>query len=179
MKRDLFDKGRLEITLLRLAHEVLEKHPDLQNTCLIGLQPRGVYFSRRMQNILSTISGHAQIEYGEMDATFFRDDFRRGKPLLPNPTNLNFTLEDKHVILIDDVLFTGRTVRAALDAMLAFGRPKSVELMVLIDRKRMRELPIESFYIGIGVDTLNHEKVYVQWEEVHGIDAVRIESLQH
>jgi pyrimidine operon attenuation protein/uracil phosphoribosyltransferase len=176
MKRELFDKARLEVTLLRLAHEVLEKHPDLGRVCMLGLQPRGVHFSRRMQKLLAQLAPSQKLSYGELDATFFRDDFRRGKPLLPNTTSINFVLEDQTVILVDDVLFTGRTVRAALDAMLAFGRPRSVELMVLIDRKRMRELPIEAYYSGIGVDTLNHEKVFVQWQEAHGTDSVRIES---
>lgn len=176
MKRELFDKARLEVTLMRLAHEVLEKHPDLGKVCMLGLQPRGVHFSRRMHGLLAELAPEQKLNYGELDATFFRDDFRRGKPLLPNATTINFVLEDLTVILVDDVLFTGRTVRAALDAMLAFGRPRSVELMVLIDRKRMRELPVEAYYTGIGVDTLNHEKVFVQWQEVHGADGVRIES---
>ncbi len=176
--RQLFDTKRLQVTLERLAHQVIEHHPDFSQCCILGLQPRGIAFARRLHALLSQFKPASPMPYGELDATFFRDDFRRaGKgPLIPNATHINFVVEGLDVILVDDVLFTGRTVRAALDAMLACGRPRSVELMVLIDRRQQRELPIQPYYTGITIDTLNHEKVRVEWAETHGTDSVRIES---
>jgi pyrimidine operon attenuation protein/uracil phosphoribosyltransferase len=180
--REIFPEGLLALTLERLVHQLLERHPNLQDTCLLALQPRGVYLGRRIvKHLASHLPTGFQIDYGELDITFHRDDFRRKEgPLLPNQTSVNFFIEGRNVILIDDVLFTGRTVRAAMDAMLAFGRPAAVELMVLVDRRRQRHLPISPDYIGTAVETIDTERVLVEWTETHGKDTARIERLpQH
>jgi pyrimidine operon attenuation protein/uracil phosphoribosyltransferase len=176
-KKSLFLPGQLDVTLLRLCHELIENHKNFEESAIIAVQPRGVYLGRRIHSLLGTLLPEIQIPYGELDVTFFRDDFRRGDgPLHPNATHIDFVTEQKRIILVDDVLYTGRTIRAALDAMLAFGRPNSVELLVLVDRKRKRELPIEAVYRGIEVDTLDHEKVLVRLREAGGEDSVRIEN---
>ena len=169
-KLELFPEGKLQVTLLRLCHEILERHSHLDDVALLGIQPRGVFLSQRIQHLLNQLSPNNQLAYGELDVTFFRDDFRRReRPLEPNKTHVDFLIEKKRIILVDDVLYTGRTVRAALDAMLAFGRPKSVELLVLVDRKRTRDLPIEANYIGIEVDTISSERVIVELQEAGGL----------
>ena len=172
-KLDLFPAGKLEVTLQRLCHQLLETYGDFQDTVILGAQPRGVFLSRRIQDLLKSDLPQVNIPYGELDTTFFRDDFRhRPKPLQPNQTRIDFLIEGKKVILIDDVLYTGRTVRAALDAMLAYGRPHSVELLVLVDRKHKRELPVEASYVGIEVDTIESQKVLVNLREAGGEDQV-------
>ncbi|HLG03331.1 MAG TPA: bifunctional pyr operon transcriptional regulator/uracil phosphoribosyltransferase PyrR, partial [Bacteroidia bacterium] len=135
------------------------------------LQPRGVFMARRIRKILQQILSKENILLGEMDVTFHRDDFRK-KDLVPNRTSIDFIIEDKNVILVDDVLYTGRTIRAGLDAMMAFGRPKDVELLVLIDRRFSRNLPIQAKYIGRTIDTIASEKVKVEWKETGGEDHV-------
>lgn len=172
-KLDLFPQGKLEITLNRLAHQLIEVYGNFDETVLIGLQPRGVFLSRRVQKLLAKLLPDVHIPYGELDATFFRDDFRkRDTPLSANQTDIDFLIEGKKVVLIDDVLYTGRTIRAALDAMLAFGRPQSVNLLALVDRKHKRELPIEAAFVGISVDTVQAEKVSVELQESGGEDKV-------
>ncbi|MDQ3101697.1 MAG: bifunctional pyr operon transcriptional regulator/uracil phosphoribosyltransferase PyrR, partial [Bacteroidota bacterium] len=132
------------LTVGRLCHQLIEDHGDLIGTALIGLQPRGIYLARRLRIELQRITGSEKFKYGELDITFHRDDFRhRAIPPSPSATALDFSLDDRKVILVDDVLFTGRTIRAGLDAMLAFGRPATVQLLVLIDRRFSRELPIQ------------------------------------
>ncbi|MEM7373618.1 MAG: bifunctional pyr operon transcriptional regulator/uracil phosphoribosyltransferase PyrR [Bacteroidota bacterium] len=170
---DLFPEGKLEITLGRLCQQLIETYNDFDRTVILGAQPRGIYMGRRIQRILSTMLPDLAIPYGDLDVTFFRDDFRkRSSPLQPNQTRIDFLIEDCRVILVDDVLYTGRTVRAAMDAMLAYGRPKSVELLVLVDRKRKRELPIEASYVGIEVDTIETQRVLVELKESGGNDEV-------
>jgi pyrimidine operon attenuation protein/uracil phosphoribosyltransferase len=174
---ELFLPGQLDITLLRLCHELIENHRDFAETAIIAVQPRGVYLGRRIHQLLGQVLPGTTIPYGELDTTFFRDDFRRHKePLRANATHIDFIIERRRIILIDDVLYTGRTIRAALDAMLAFGRPASVELLVLVDRKRKRELPVEAVYRGVEVDSLDSEKVIVRLRESGGEDSVRIET---
>jgi pyrimidine operon attenuation protein/uracil phosphoribosyltransferase len=176
-KLDLFLPGQLDVTLLRLCHQLIENHIDFKDTALLAIQPRGVFLGRRMHALLKQLRPELNLPYGELDVTFFRDDFRRhDSPLRANATKVDFLVEGKRVILIDDVLYTGRTIRAALDAMLAFGRPASVELLVLVDRNRQRELPVEAMYKGITVDALESEKVIVRLKESGGEDSVRIES---
>jgi pyrimidine operon attenuation protein/uracil phosphoribosyltransferase len=176
-KLDLFPEGKLEITLLRLCHQLIENYADFQHTVLLGAQPRGVFLAHRIHRLLSELVPGANILLGELDATFFRDDFRmHDRPLQANRTRIDFLIEDKRVILIDDVLYTGRTIRAALDAMLAYGRPRSVELLVLVDRKHKRQLPIEPAYTGIKVDTIESEKVLVKLRESGGEDKVFLVS---
>ncbi len=173
----LFSPGKLEVVLLRLCHQLIENHDDFSNSVMLAIQPRGVHLGRRMRNMLQELIPGLKLPYGDLDVTFQRDDFRRqGGPLIPNQTSIDFLIEGKKVILVDDVLYTGRTVRAALDAMLAFGRPDSVELLALVDRNRKRELPIEAIYVGIKVDTLDSEKVIVRLREGGEEDSIRIES---
>ena len=157
----LLDSRKLNIILQRLAFQLYENHGDLTNLEIIGLQPRGVVFAKLIWQKLVEISGKKDIPFGELDTTFHRDDFRRGEPLIPAATRINFLIENKDVVLIDDVLYTGRSVRAAMDALTAFGRPRRVELMVLVDRRYSRELPIEPDYVGNEVDTRAKDKVKV------------------
>lgn len=160
-----------DITINRLCHQLIEVHDDFNDSVIIGLQPRGVFLARRIQKTLEKILSKNNVACGELDTTFYRDDFRR-KDLVPNRTQIDFIIEDKNVILVDDVLFTGRTIRAGLDAMMAFGRPKDVELVVLIDRRFSRNLPIQAKYVGRTIDTIASEKVKVEWKEAGGEDHV-------
>lgn len=163
----------LEIVVSRLAQQLIENHQDFADTVLLGMQPRGIYFAERVSRELSRALGR-DVPLGYLDATFYRDDFRRrDTPLRPNTTHVPFVIENKRVILIDDVLATGRMVRAALDAMTAFGRPRKVELLVLIDRRYNRDLPIKPDYTGMKVNTLESQRVLVEWTE-QGADADRI-----
>ena len=176
-KLDLFPKGKLSITLLRLCHQLIETYGNFDDVVILGAQPRGIYLSRRIKEVLKDLVPEVNIPYGELDVTFFRDDFRtRNSPLSPNQTRIDFLIENKKVLLIDDVLFTGRTIRAAMDAMLAYGRPTSVELLVLVDRKRKRELPVEASYVGISVDTIETQRVEVELKESGGNDEVFLVS---
>jgi len=171
----LLQEKQFEITVLRLCHQLIEVHGDFKETVIIGLQPRGVLLANRVKNVLTRLLKNKNISFGELDITFFRDDFRK-KELIPNNTSINFIIEDKNVILIDDVLFTGRTIRAGLDAMLAFGRPKDVELLVLVDRRLSRNLPIQAKYIGITIDSIQEQNVKVEWKETDGKDRVTLNS---
>lgn len=159
------------ITINRLCHQLIETHNDFSASVIIGLQPRGVLLAKRISETLQQILPENPILLGELDVTFYRDDFRR-RDLVANRTQIDFIIEDKNVILIDDVLFTGRTIRAGLDAMMAFGRPKDVELLVLIDRRFSRNVPIQAKYVGKTVDTIASEKVRVDWKESGGEDQV-------
>jgi pyrimidine operon attenuation protein / uracil phosphoribosyltransferase len=167
-------EGRaFELTLQRLCHQLIEDHGDLMNTALIGLQPRGVHFARRLKRELEAISGSGSIVYGELDITFHRDDFRHRPVTAPSgTTELDFSLDGKRVVLIDDVLHTGRSIRAGLDAMLSFGRPDSVQLMVLVDRRFSRELPIQPDYVGKWVDSIDGQRVKVEWQGTDGRDRI-------
>ena len=159
--------------ILRLTCQLIEKHNDFSNTVLIGLQPRGVYLANRIAKILKEDYKVKNIQLGLLDITFFRDDFRRGdKPLEANTTNINFIVENKTVVFIDDVLYTGRSIRAALTAIQSFGRPNEIELLTLIDRRFSRHLPIQPDYKGRQVDVINNEKVKVNWKENDGEDTV-------
>jgi pyrimidine operon attenuation protein / uracil phosphoribosyltransferase len=171
-KQVILNSKHLELTLKRLSHELIESHKDFSDTVLVGLQPRGIYVVSQLKKQLEIILGK-EIVCGNLDITFFRDDFRRReKPLIPSITNIDFSLENKKVVLVDDVLYTGRTIRAGLDALLSFGRPSKVELLVLIDRRFRRDLPIQADYIGKMVDSLISEKVSVEWEETEGEDKI-------
>ncbi len=172
-RKILLDSPQLDVTITRLCHQLIEVHNDFLESVIIGLQPRGIFLSRRIHKKLSEILKLKSIKLGELDTTFYRDDFRK-KELIPNRTNIDFIIEDKNVILIDDVLFTGRTIRAGLDAMLAFGRPKDVELLVLIDRRFKRHLPIQAKYIGKVIDSIESQNVKVEWNETDGKDRVSL-----
>lgn len=172
-KRLILSSPLLEIMTSRLCQQLIENHADFSQTVVMGLQPRGIYFAERVVNELKARLNKT-IEFGYLDATFYRDDFRRrDTPLVPNKTSVPFLIEGKKVILIDDVMATGRMVKAALDAMSAFGRPHQVELMVLIDRRYNRNLPFEPDYSGMKVNTLDTQRVLVEWTE-QGFEADRI-----
>jgi len=172
-KRTLLDGQKFQITIKRLCHQLIENHSDFSNSVLIGIQPRGSYFADRVHHELSEILKTSSIQKGNLDITFFRDDFRRKDVLAPaNANTIDFIIEGRNVILIDDVLWTGRTIRSALDALQAYGRPAKVELMVLIDRRFSRHVPIEADYIGQQVDSLDSQLVRVSWKETEGEDKV-------
>jgi pyrimidine operon attenuation protein/uracil phosphoribosyltransferase len=164
-KRLVIDNQLLSITIERLCHQLIENHDDFENSVILGMQPRGVFLAERISKKLKEIL-KKDIRLGFLDSTFFRDDFRhKESPLIASETKVPFLIEDQKVILVDDVLFTGRTVRAALDAMIAFGRPKKVELLVLVDRRYSRDLPIQPMYVGIQVHCTDNEKVLVELKE--------------
>lgn len=143
---------------------MLENHVDFTNTVVIGLQPRGIFLSDKIVHELQEQLQSQQVQYGILDVTFYRDDVRR-ELKMPNKTNISFSIENKKVVLVDDVLYTGRTIRAALDALLDFGRPSKVELCVLIDRRFSRQLPIQPNYAGKVIDDIMTQKVKVLWKE--------------
>lgn len=161
--KSILSADQLAITIKRLAHQVLENHIDLENTVLIGLQPRGVYLSDQVVDEIKKEIPAEKIRYGKLDITFYRDDIRK-ELHIANRTDIPFSIEGKNVVLIDDVLYTGRTIRAALDALLDFGRPEKVELCVLIDRRFSRQLPIQPDYIGKSIDAIVSQKVKVFWK---------------
>jgi pyrimidine operon attenuation protein/uracil phosphoribosyltransferase len=165
MNRLILSNPLLDITLNRLCQQLIENHGDFSNSVILGLQPRGIYLAERIAKKLREET-NIDIKLGHLDATFFRDDFRRrDSPLKPNETKVPFVIENKKVILIDDVLATGRMVRAAIDAMQAFGRPEKVELLCLINRRYERDLPIQPDYTGMRVNTLDTQRVLVEWKE--------------
>lgn len=169
----LLSSKEINIILHRLACQLLENHLDFKNTALIGLQPRGTFVAQRLAKILKEDYKVKEIELGYLDITFYRDDFRRGdKTLEASSTKLDFLVEGKNVVLIDDVLYTGRSIRAALTAIQSFGRPKSIELLTLIDRRFSRHLPIQPDYRGRQVDAINEERVKVEWSENETDDVI-------
>lgn len=172
----LLTAKEVNIILHRLACQLIEKHLDFSNTILIGIQPRGKFLAQRLSTLLKEDYNIQSIQVGYLDITFFRDDFRRGdKTLEANKTEIDFVVEDKKVVFIDDVLYTGRSIRAALTAIQSFGRPSEIELLTLIDRRFSRHLPIQPDYRGRQVDAINNEKVIVKWKENEGEDLVLIE----
>ena len=169
--KTILSAAQLSLTVKRLAHQVLENNLSLADTVIIGLQPRGVFLSDRIVNELKKITDPSTIRYGRLDITFYRDDVRKSLHIA-NATDIPFSIENKKVVLIDDVLYTGRTIRAALDALLDFGRPSKVSLCVLIDRRFNRELPIQPDYTGKTIDTFISQKVKVCWTEKDAVDEV-------
>ncbi len=173
----LLSAKEIDIILHRLACQLVENHTDFKNSVLIGIQPRGVFLAERLLKILQKEYALNNVRYGRLDITFYRDDFRRGeKPLEANKTKIDFIVEDQRVIFIDDVLYSGRSIRAALTAIQSFGRPKEIELLSLIDRRFSRHLPIQPDYNGRQVDAINEEKVKVNWKENDGEDVVYLIS---
>ena len=175
--RVIIGNTHFKLTINRLCYQLIENHDDFKNTCIIGVQPRGIYLSDRIVKRLKAINPALEIEYGKLDVTFYRDDFRqKGKPLTPTDTTINFSVEDKKVVLVDDVLYTGRTIRSAMDAILDYGRPSKIELLALVDRRFSRHVPVQPDYTGKTVDAIVSEKVQVEWEEVNGSDKIWILS---
>ncbi len=170
-QRQILDSKQIDLAITRLCYQLIEVHNDFSDSVILGIQPRGVHLAHRVHKKLTAILKKKEIKCGDLDITFYRDDFRQ-KELIPSSTQVNFDIEGKNVILMDDVLYTGRTVRAALDAMLALGRPKDVEPVALIDRRLSRNVPIQAKYIGKTIDSVASEKVVVEWKEVDGKDSV-------
>jgi pyrimidine operon attenuation protein/uracil phosphoribosyltransferase len=162
--KTILTEEQLDITIQRLSHQLLENQVRYDDTAIIGIQPRGIFFSDRIVEQINQQISPQKITYGKLDITFYRDDVRQGLHTL-NQTDIPFSIENKSVILVDDVLYTGRTIRAAMDALLAFGRPAKVELCVLIDRRFSREFPIQADYAGRSIDTIITQKVKVLWKE--------------
>ena len=172
-KKEIIDSRELNIALNRLCCKLIENHGDFSNSILIGLQPRGAQVLQRIVQLLENEYKVEGIRTGLLDITFYRDDFRRREGhLQPNKTKIDFLVEDQKVVFIDDVLYTGRSVRAAMDAILSFGRPSKMELLTLIDRRFSRDLPIQPDYKGRQVDSIESQRVEVLWEEINGRDAV-------
>lgn len=171
--KTLLNNAQLDLTLQRLAHQLVENHIDFKETVIIGIQPRGIYLSDRIVQLVKKITGKKDIAYGKLDITFYRDDVHTSSDIqVPSYTDIPFSVEGKKVVLVDDVLYTGRTIRSAMDALIDFGRPERVELLVLVDRRFSRELPIHPDYSGYTVDTILTQKVKVNWKEKDGSDEV-------
>jgi pyrimidine operon attenuation protein / uracil phosphoribosyltransferase len=176
----LLTSNEVNIILHRLACQLIENHHDFSQTVLVGIQPRGIFLAERLKKIVQQEYNIQEIALGYLDITFFRDDFRRtDKPLEANQTKIDFVVENKKVIFIDDVLYTGRSIRSALTAIQSFGRPSEIELLVLIDRRFSRHLPIQPDYYGRQVDAINNEKVKVSWKENEGEDGVFLINSNH
>jgi len=167
----ILTREQLSITIRRLTHQILENHSDIDHIVFIGMQPRGIFVSDKIIEEVKHLQPGKTVQYGKLDITFYRDDIRK-ELHIPNHTDIPFSIENKIVVLIDDVLYTGRTIRAALDALLAFGRPQKVELCVLIDRRYSRQLPIQADYIGKSIDSIISQKVKVYWEQKDGREEV-------
>ncbi|PKN74811.1 MAG: bifunctional pyr operon transcriptional regulator/uracil phosphoribosyltransferase PyrR [Candidatus Cloacimonetes bacterium HGW-Cloacimonetes-2] len=172
-KSQIMDKAQMERTVHRIAHEIIEQNRGLEKIRLVGIRSRGVPLAQRLSSYLKLIENQ-EIPVGILDITLYRDDLSTisHQPVIKG-SQLDFDIEDAVIVLVDDVLFTGRTVRAAIDALLDFGRPRQIQLAVLIDRGH-RELPIKADYVGKNVPTSNEEIIKVEFEETDGQDSVRI-----
>lgn len=176
-EREILNAESIVVTIERLCYQLIEAHDTFEDTVLIGVQPRGAFLNNRILKKLESIMPDREIQSGNVDISFYRDDLmRRENPIVPQVMDINLSLEGKNVVLIDDVLFTGRSIRSAIDALMTFGRPESVELLILIDRRFSRHLPIEPNYFGKKIDAMESEKIIVQWEENMGIDRVVIRN---
>ena len=173
----VMDADRIGRTLTRIAHEIVERNKGVEDLALVGVRTRGVHIARRLARALKEITGH-DIPTGALDITLYRDDLMRtavGPQPLVRKTEIPFSIDDKRILLVDDVLYTGRTTRAALDALIDFGRPKSIQLIVLVDRGH-RELPIKADYVGKNVPTARTESVQVKLRELDGVDEVLLQG---
>jgi pyrimidine operon attenuation protein / uracil phosphoribosyltransferase len=173
----VIDADRMSRTLTRIAHEILERNRELGELALVGIRTRGVPIARRIAHAIREINGH-DVPTGALDITLYRDDLMRhavGPQPLVRKTEIPFSIDDKRILLVDDVLYTGRTIRAALDALIDFGRPKSIQLVVLIDRGH-RELPIKADYVGKNLPTSLAQSVQVHLSEIDGRDEVEIQG---
>ena len=172
--RQILNKKQIAIMIRRLCHQLIENHHDFSDTVIISLLPRGRQVSKQIIDKLEVIIGK-KIKSGELDISFYRDDLRKHtEPIVPYKMNMNISVDNKHVVIIDDVLYTGRSVRAAIDALMPFGRPRSIELLVLIDRRLSRHLPIQPNYVGKVIDSIDSERVVVLIDEIDGNDKILI-----
>lgn len=164
--RILIDSEKIRLIIDRLCYQLIENHKDFSNVAIVGIQPRGTAFAERIVKRLKELDSNLAPKYASLDPTFYRDDFRtKENPIIPSSTEFDFLVDDMEVVLIDDVFFTGRTVRAAIDALVDFGRPAKVDLLTLINRRFSRELPIQPDYVGDTVDAIASEIVKVVWGE--------------
>ncbi len=178
--RTILKDLQFKLTIDRLCHQLIETHDDFSQSCIIGIQPKGTYLAQRIHSRLLSITNSKSIALGLLDVTFYRDDFRtRDKPLIANKTEMDFLVENKKVILVDDVLYSGRTVRAALTALEHYGRADKIELVTMVDRHYNRHLPITSDYTGIKVDALDEAYVSVEWDEIQGKDKILLFPKKH
>ena len=165
-QREILNSTQLEIIIKRLSQELIESHQDFSSSVIVSLQPRGKYLANRLISCLSENFNLTSIASGDLDISFYRDDLLTKKsPIIPEEINMDISTENKRVILVDDVLFTARSVRAAMDAIMPFGRPQSIELLVLIDRRLSRHIPIQPNYVGKIVDAIDSERVIVDWKK--------------
>ena len=173
----VIDGDRMGRTLTRIAHEILERNRGVEELALVGIRRRGVPLAKRLAAIIKDINHH-EVPTGALDITLYRDDLMRhavGAQPVIRRTEIPFSIDDKRILLVDDVLYTGRTIRAALDALIEFGRPRSIQLVVLVDRGH-RELPIKADYVGKNVPTSRKESVQVRLQELDGLDQVSVEA---
>ena len=171
----ILDQNQIKVTINRLCQQLIENHNDFSQTVLVGIQPRGIFLTNRIIDKINQSLKSKKVLNGVLDISFYRDDLRRREvPIEPNEMKMNISIEDKRVVLVDDVLFTGRSVRSAIDALMTFGRPKSVELLVLVNRRFNRHFPIQPDYIGRTVDVLESERILVEWKEISNEDRVVI-----
>jgi len=173
----VLDADRIGRTLTRISHEIVERNRGVEDVVLIGVRTRGDHLARRLARSLRDISGH-DIPTGALDITLYRDDLMRqavGPKAIVRKTDIPFSIDGRKVLLVDDVLYTGRTIRAALDALIDFGRPKNIQLIVLVDRGH-RELPIKADYVGKNLPTSLEESVQVYLEESDGRDEVVLQG---
>ncbi len=174
-ERIILEAAQFELTIDRLCSQLVEEYDDFTDACLVGIQTGGVYLAQRIKSTLATDFSLQHLPLGKLDITFYRDDFRvRDKPLIASAMEMNFLVDNKKVILMDDVLYSGRSVHAALTALNHYGRPESVKLLTLVDRRFNRKLPIQPDYTGIIVDTLDEAYVLVEWREIEGADKVTL-----
>ena len=176
MSSVVMDAERISRTLTRIAHEIVERTKGVEDLALVGIRTRGVHLARRIAQALHEISGQ-DVPTGALDITLYRDDLMRltvGPQPLVRLTEIPFSIDDRRILLVDDVLYTGRTIRAALDALIDFGRPKVIQLVVLVDRGH-RELPIKADYVGKNIPTAATESVHVRLVETDGRDDVTVE----
>ena len=173
IKSILLNELEMSKMLTRLSHEIIESHNEISSLAIVGIRTRGEIFARKIVDSIEKISGH-KVDFGILDVTFYRDDFSQnlGSPKI-GPSDINFNVNDKNIVLVDDVLYTGRTIRAAMDELFSFGRASSIKLGVLIDRGH-RELPIKADFVGKNFPTSNNEHVHVLVNEIDGKDEVRL-----
>ena len=175
--REVMDADRMSRALTRIAHEILERNRGLDELALVGIRTRGVPIARRLGQLLREINGD-HVPTGSLDITLYRDDLMRnavGPQPVVRRTEIPFSIDDRRILLVDDVLYTGRTTRAALDALIDFGRPRAIQLVVMVDRGH-RELPIKADYVGKNVPTSLKQSVQVRLQEIDGVDEILIEG---
>ncbi len=171
--RIISEQPQFELTLERCCYQLIENYDGFENTCIVGIQTGGVQLAQRLVKKLKEIGVKKNIPFGKLDITFYRDDFRTSKkPLAANVNDMPFVVDNQHVILVDDVLYTGRSVQAAMTALNHYGRAASLRLLVLVDRRFNRQVPVRADFVGISVDSLDNAYVRVEWAETEGADKI-------